>query len=60
MSSTFVRQVELLTDIKVYLRASIVKYLHANWVISAVSTLSDRKDMLKKSFKSVGIIDLIG
>ena len=42
--------------IKVDLRASKVKPLHANW---AISILSDQKDTLKKPFQTAGIIDTI-
>ena len=48
-----------ISDIKVDLRASVIKPLHTNWVISAISTLSERKEALKKSFESAGIIDFI-
>ena len=38
-------------DIKVDLRASLIKPLHANWVISAISVLAERTDTLKKPFE---------
>ena len=39
------------SDIKVDLRASLIKPLHANWVISTVFTLSAKKETLKKAFE---------
>ena len=41
-------------DIKVDLRASLIKPLHANWVISAISVLAERTDTLKKPFENCG------
>ena len=38
-------------DIKVDLRASLIKPLHSNWVISAISVLAERTDTLKKPFE---------
>ena len=43
------------SDIKVDLRASVIKPLHANWVISAITTLSDKQATLKKPFDTIGI-----
>ena len=43
-------------DIKVDLRASLIKPLHANWVISAISVLAERTDTLKKPFEKIGIV----
>ena len=45
------------SDIKVDLRASVIKPLHANWVISAISTLSDKKETLKKPFEKIEIFE---
>ena len=42
-------------DIKVDLRASLIKPLHANWVISAISVLAT--DTLKKPFEKIGIVE---
>ena len=44
-------------DIKVDLRASLIKPLHANWVISAISVLAVRTDTLKKPFEKIGIVE---
>ena len=46
------------SDIKVDLRASVINPLHANWVISAISTLSDKKETLKKPFGKIGITEM--
>ena len=48
-----------ISDIKVDLRASLMKPLHANWLICAISTLSDKCDAIKNLFETVGIIDYI-
>ena len=44
-------------DIKVDLRASLIKPLHANWVISASSVLAERTDTLKKPFEKIVIVE---
>ena len=36
-----------------------MKPLHANWLMCAISTLSDKCDAIKKRLKTVGIIDYI-
>ena len=48
-----------ISDIKVDLRASLMKPLHANWLMCAISTLSDKCDAIKKRLKTVGMIDYI-
>ena len=40
-----------ISDIKVDLRASLMKPLHANWLMCAISTLSDKCDAIKKRLK---------
>ena len=45
------------SDIKVDLRASMIKPLHANWVILAISTLSAKKETLKQPFEKIGIFE---
>ena len=40
----------VVNDVRVDLRATVVKPLHENWLISAITTLSDKKDTLKKTF----------
>ena len=44
------------SDVRVDLRA-VVKPLHANWLISAITTLSDRNDAIRKPFETVGILE---
>ena len=46
-----------ISEIKVDLRASLMKPLHANWLMCAISTLLDKCD--EKTFETVGIIDYI-
>jgi hypothetical protein len=48
-----------ISDIKVDLRASLIKPLHANWLMSTICTLSDKCDAIRKPFETVGIIDFI-
>ena len=50
---------ESLSDIKVDLSASVIKPLHANWMISAISTLSDKKETVKKPFEKIGISEIL-
>ena len=45
------RQGVVISDIKVDLRASLMKPLHANWLMCAISTLSDKCDAIKKHLK---------
>lgn len=55
------RQGVSVSDIKIDLRASLMKPLHANWLISTISTLSqsDKPNSIRKSFETVGIINYI-
>ena len=36
-----------------------MKPLNANWLMCAISTLSDKRDAIKKPFETVGIIEYI-
>ena len=45
-----------INDIRVDRRATTVKPLHANWLISAITTLSDKKDMIRKPFEELSIL----
>ena len=45
-----------ISDIKVDLKASMMKPLHANWLMSTISSLSNKNDAIKKPFETVGII----
>ena len=47
-----------LENIKVDLKASIIKPLHSNWMINSLSTLSDSNG-LKKAFEKPGIIGFV-
>ena len=40
-----------ISDIKVDLRALLMKPLHANWLMCAISTLSDKCDAIKTRLK---------
>ena len=40
-----------ISDIKVDVRASLMKPLHGNWLMCAISTLSDKCDAIKKRLK---------
>ena len=40
-------------DVQVDLRATIVKPLHANWLISTITTLSDKKDTIQARRKQI-------
>ena len=53
------RQGVAISGIKVDHRASLIKPLHANWLMNTVSTLSDKCDTIKKPFETVGIIDIV-
>ena len=46
------------SNIKVDLRVSVIKPWHANWVISAIFTLSDNKETLKKPLEKIGISEI--
>ena len=45
------RQGVAISNIKVVLRASLMKPLNANWLMCAISTLSDKPDAIKKHLK---------
>ena len=49
------RQGVTISNIKVDLRASLMKPLHANWLMSVISTLSEKHDAIRKPFDTVGI-----
>ena len=46
-------------DVKVDLRATVIKPLHANWLISTITTLSDKTNTIMKPFETIGILDTI-
>lgn len=43
-------------DLKVDLRASTIKPLHANWLISTITILGEKKDLIKKPYEQIGIV----
>lgn len=45
-------------DLKVDLRASVVKPLHANWLMIAISTLKNKTDSILNGFVQSGMIEL--
>ena len=45
-----------LEKVEVDLKASLIKPLHGNWLISAVSILESRKDTLVRGFEAAGIM----
>ena len=48
-----------LDNLKIDLRASLIKPLHANWLILAKSTLHENTDVLLRGFKKSGIIEFL-
>ena len=47
-----------MTEIQIDLKASLMKPLNANWIITAITTLSDYTDSIRKPFETVGIVDV--
>ena len=45
-------------DIKVDLKASNIKPLHANWLINVISSLSQNTSVLKAAFEKPGILNM--
>ena len=52
-------QGESLDNMKVDLIASIVKSLHGNWLITAISTLQSRTESLCRGFQMAEIMDCL-
>ncbi len=48
-----------LQDIKVDLRATLMKPLHANWLMMSLTTLKATPDIIVRGFEKSGIIDTI-
>ena len=48
-----------LSKIKVDLRASVIKPLHANWLITAMTTLQGRTASIIRGFEKAGIADYL-
>lgn len=47
-----------LQDVKVDLRASLMKPLHANWLMLAISNLQEKSDLIRSGFEKSGILEL--
>ena len=45
-----------ISEIKIDLKASLMKPLNANWIITAITTLSESTELIRKPFQTVGII----
>ena len=45
----------VITDVKIDLRSSALKPIHAKWMVFAVNQLSDHKDIIKTAFEAAGI-----
>ena len=48
-----------LQDLKVDLRASLIKPLHASWLMTAMSTMQDRSDILLRGYEKSGILEYL-
>ena len=46
-------------DAKVSLKLSVIKPLHAKWIVDLYSTLEDDKEMAINDFRSAGITEAI-
>ena len=46
-------------DVKISLELSVIKPLHAKWIVDLYNTLKDNKKMTINSFKSLGITETI-
>lgn len=44
-----------LTDIKIDLRSSVIKPLHAQWLVNAIKKLSTKPDIISESFSKAGL-----
>ena len=53
------RQGVAMSAIKVDVRASLMKPLNVNWLMCAISTLSDKPNAIKKQFETVGIYSTV-
>ena len=45
-----------ISEIQIDLKASLMKPLNANWIISAITTLSECTESIRKPFETVGIL----
>ena len=46
-------------DVKVSLKLSVIKPLHAKWIVDLYNTLKDDKEMAISGFRSAGITEAI-
>ena len=46
-------------DVKASLKLSVIKTLHAKWIVDLYNTLKDRKEMVINCFRSAGITETI-
>ena len=44
-------------DLKVDLKATVVKPLHANWLMMSISSLKSKSDIIKRGFEKNGILE---
>ena len=44
-------------EIKVDLKATVVKPLHANWLMMSISSLKSKSDIIKRGFEKSGILE---
>ena len=47
------------TDVNVSLKLSVIKPLHAKWIVDLCNTLKDDKEMVINSFRSAGITEAV-
>ena len=48
-----------LQDLKIDLRANLIKPLYASWLMMAMSTLQDRSDVVLRAFEKSGILEYL-
>ena len=46
-----------MANIRIDLRASVLKPLHGNWLITAISSLKDKKEVIQTGFERSGIME---
>ena len=50
-----IRDQQKLNEIKIDLRASVQKPIHAKWLVTAVEKISRNQDLIRSSFQAAGI-----
>ena len=48
-----------LQDVKIDLRATLIKPLHGNWLMLAISSLHTKQDLIKSGFEKSGILEYL-